>query len=46
MKTASEKITTRLQEIDPTLAFDPELEAANDRKVLRPMTLAARRLTQ
>ena len=37
-------ITTRLEDIDPALAFDPELEAANDRKVLRPMSLAARRL--
>jgi hypothetical protein len=46
MKSAAEKITARLQDIDPTLAFDPDLEAANDRKVLRPMTFAARRLEQ
>lgn len=44
MKRASEIITSRLQDTDPALAFDAELEAANDRKVLRPMTLAARRL--
>jgi hypothetical protein len=31
---------------DPSLTFDPELEAANDRKVKRPMALAARRLVQ
>lgn len=46
MKRASETITGRIQEIDPALAFDAELEAANDRKVLRPMNLAARRLEQ
>ena len=31
-------ITNRTRTIDPTLAFDTELEAANDRKVMRPMT--------
>ena len=46
MRTSADRITQRLQEIDPALAFDPELEAANDRKVLRPMALAARRLEQ
>ena len=46
MRRAAGAITTRLEEIDPALAFDLELEAANDRKVLRPMSLAARRLEQ
>jgi hypothetical protein len=46
MRRSAGAITTRLEEIDPALAFDPELEAANDRKVLRPMSLAARRLEQ
>jgi hypothetical protein len=44
MKRASGAITNRIQEIDPTLAFDLELESANDRKVMRPLSLAARRL--
>jgi hypothetical protein len=46
MNSAAEKITARLKEIDPALAFDPELEAANDRRVKRPMDLATRRLEQ
>jgi hypothetical protein len=46
MKSANEKITMRLQDTDPALAFDPDLETANDRRVIRPMALAARRLEQ
>jgi hypothetical protein len=46
MKTAEKRITGRVRETDPTLEFDAELEAANDRKVRRPMDLAARRLEQ
>ncbi len=46
MNAAAERITERLKEIDPTLAFDAELETANDRRVRRPMDLAARRLEQ
>src|SRR5579883_1531568 len=44
--TAREKIKTRCDDADLGAAFDPELEAANDRKVMRPMTLALRRLEQ
>lgn len=46
MDSATKKITNRLQEFDPTNAYDAELEIANDRKVLRPMSLAQRRLEQ
>ncbi len=46
METAAERITDRIGKIDPTLAFDSMLEAANDRRVNRPMDLAARRLEQ
>ncbi len=31
---------------DPAAAFDPDLESTNDRKVKKPMALAARRLQQ
>ena len=44
--TAAARIETRRDDIDPALAFDPDLEAANDRRVKRPMELAARRLEQ
>ncbi|MBA4186463.1 MAG: hypothetical protein C0467_00450 [Planctomycetaceae bacterium] len=46
MDSAVKRITARLQEIDPTLEYDAKLEMDNDRKVLRPMTLALRRLDQ
>jgi hypothetical protein len=46
MKSAGDRITVRLGVIDPALVFDAELEAANDRKVSRPMGLALRRLEQ
>jgi hypothetical protein len=46
MKRAAGAVENRLQEIDPTLPFDADLEAAGDRKVMRPMALAARRLEQ
>lgn len=44
--TAVTRIDDRVKDTDPALAFDAELETANDRRVLRPMTLAARRLEQ
>jgi hypothetical protein len=46
MDRAAKQIAGRLEEADPTLAYDPVLEAENDRKVLRPMRLAQRRLEQ
>ncbi|VTT98509.1 Uncharacterized protein OS=Isosphaera pallida (strain ATCC 43644 / DSM 9630 / IS1B) GN=Isop_3540 PE=4 SV=1 [Gemmataceae bacterium] len=46
MDRAAKQITGRLEDADPALAFDPVLEAENDRKVLRPMRLAQRRLEQ
>jgi len=46
MDAAAKLIPARLQEIDPTLAFELDLEVANDRKILRPMILARRRLEQ
>jgi hypothetical protein len=46
METAAKRIHERVGEIDPALAFDSELEAANDRRVRRPMDLATRRLEQ
>ncbi|MCE9562046.1 MAG: hypothetical protein K8U57_08320 [Planctomycetes bacterium] len=46
MDAAAKKITNRLQDIDPTVAFDADLEKESDRKVLRPMGLALRRLEQ
>lgn len=49
MDTAADKAKVRREDAldaDPNAAFDPELEAANDRKVSRPMTLALRRLQQ
>jgi hypothetical protein len=44
--TAREKIQKRCDDADLAAAFDAELEAANDRKVMRPMTLALTRLEQ
>ncbi|WP_171473695.1 coiled-coil domain-containing protein [Frigoriglobus tundricola] len=44
--TAREKIQTRCDDADLAAAFDAEVEAANDRKVSRPMALALRRLEQ
>ncbi len=46
MDTAREKIKARCDDADLAAAFDPDLEALNDRKVLRPMELALRRLEQ
>lgn len=49
MEGAANKAKTRREDAidaDPAAAFDPELEAANDRKVKRPMALATRRLEQ
>jgi hypothetical protein len=46
MDAAGAKITGRVRDTDPTLAFDAALEASNDRKINRPMNLAARRLEQ
>jgi hypothetical protein len=46
MDAARAKIKTRCDDADLAAAFDAELEAANDRKVMRPMTLALRRLEQ
>ncbi|HSQ56018.1 MAG TPA: hypothetical protein VLM40_09745, partial [Gemmata sp.] len=46
MDTAAKRITSRTDDVDPMLAFDAELESANDRRVKRPMELAARRLEQ
>ena len=46
MDSAAAKITNRLKENDPALAYDAELEVANDRRVNRPMSLATRRLEQ
>ena len=43
--TARERIKTRCDDADLN-AFDPDLEAGTDRKVLRPMELALRRLEQ
>jgi hypothetical protein len=44
--TARDKIKTRCDDADLAAAFDAELELINDRKVMRPMTLALRRLEQ
>jgi hypothetical protein len=49
MEGAADKAKVRREDAldaDPNAAFDAELEAANDRKVSRPMQLAARRLAQ
>jgi hypothetical protein len=49
MDAASDKVKTRREDAldaDPAIAFDPEFEAATDRKVKRPMALATRRLEQ
>jgi hypothetical protein len=46
MDSAVKKIDERLKDFDPANAFDAELERENDRKVLRPMKLAQRRLEQ
>jgi len=46
MDTAAKKVTSRLQDVDPSVAFDADLEKENDRKVTRPMKLALRRLEQ
>jgi hypothetical protein len=49
MDQAAEKVKIRREDArdaDPATAFDPDLESANDRKVKRPMALAARRLAQ
>lgn len=43
---AREKVKARCDDADLGAAFDPDLEAANDRKVSRPMGLALRRLQQ
>jgi hypothetical protein len=43
---AREKVKTRCDDADLAAAHDADLEAANDRKVMRPMTLALRRLEQ
>jgi hypothetical protein len=44
MNSTADRITTRLEDFDPDLAFDAELEAANDRRITRLMSLAMRRL--
>lgn len=44
--TAREKIKLRCDDADLAAAFDAELEAMTDRKVMRPMALALRRLEQ
>jgi hypothetical protein len=44
--TARAKIKARCDDADLAAAYDAELETANDRKVIRPMTLALRRLEQ
>ncbi len=44
--TAREKIKTRCDDADLAAAFDADLEALGDRKVMRPMELALRRLEQ
>ena len=52
MDAAADKVNLRRDDArdalddNPNGAFDRELEAANDRKVMRPMNLAARRLAQ
>jgi hypothetical protein len=46
MDSAVAKITSRVRDTDPTLAYDAMLEDANNRRVNRPMELAARRLDQ
>lgn len=46
LDTAATRIAARRDDFDPALAFDPDLEAAHDRRVKRPMELAARRLEQ
>ncbi|HVL11592.1 MAG TPA: hypothetical protein VM529_03455 [Gemmata sp.] len=46
MESAAKRADARVAEVDPALAFDAELEVANDRRVKRPMDLAARRLEQ
>ncbi|HEY1186964.1 MAG TPA: hypothetical protein VGE74_04870, partial [Gemmata sp.] len=43
---ARERIKARCDDADLAAAFDPELEALGDQKVLRPMELALRRLEQ
>ncbi len=43
---ARDKIKARCDDADLAAAFDAELEAANDRKVSRPLELAQRRLEQ
>ena len=43
---AREKIKTRCDDADLNAAFDAELEAINDRKVMRPMAFALKRLEQ
>ncbi len=43
---ARAKIKTRCDDADLTAAYDEDLEALGDRKVLRPMELALRRLQQ
>src|SRR5207253_1543828 len=47
MDKAAVRVKERVEDVnnaDPGAAFDPELEKANHEKVVRPMTLAARRL--
>ncbi len=44
--TAREKIKARCDDADLAAAYDAELEAIQDRKVMRPMELALRRLEQ
>lgn len=46
MDKAVENVIGRVKDTDTALAFDAELELAADRKVLRPMALAQRRLEQ
>ncbi len=46
MDSAGEKVKLRCDDADLAAAFDPELEVSNDRKVMRPMLLALRRLEQ
>jgi DNA repair exonuclease SbcCD ATPase subunit len=49
MDTAADKARIRREDAldaDPLVAFDPQLELANDRQVLQPMNRALRRLQQ
>jgi hypothetical protein len=49
MESGADKIEERQKDArdgDPDAAFDAELEAANDRKVKRPMAIAGKRLEQ